>query len=509
MSPVAHLETLLSGLGGLIGLVMAASPVIAGDVQRPVDREALDRTLSLSLEDAVFTALESNNELAVHKLERAVAGAFEQIERSLYDPEVFSDVGYAREAATETARATEEAFSVEGSEASGSVGVRQRIPIGMEISAAAEVQGTDSNRTPTNVRTRLGLSLTQQLLRGLGPRVNLAGIRMAELDARASRYELKAFAAMFVADVETAYWRYVAATETVAVVEKALKVAELKLAAVASRIEVGALPENDRAAALSEVSARKQALIDAVSRCYLERSRLLAKVFADAPIHRVEELTATSRLDAGAHVALAPGPSVALARRSRPEITEAEMRRQRGDLEIVMTRSGRLPRLELFLQLGKTGYADAFTGSLRDIPGPSYDAFVGLRFSHGIGNREAEAREKIAKATREQADRAIANLRAIVQQEVLAAVNEVERAHEQIAASGETVRFREQALLAEQARYEVGSGTMLAVTLAERDLLESRLDVINARVAYRIAKIRFYLAEGTLLEHRGITLDDF
>ncbi|MEZ6193181.1 MAG: hypothetical protein R3C45_18055 [Phycisphaerales bacterium] len=50
-----------------------------------------------------------------------------------------------------------------------------------------------SNRAPEQQDARLGLTVTQQLLRA-GPAVNLARVKQAELDTRASLYELRGFA---------------------------------------------------------------------------------------------------------------------------------------------------------------------------------------------------------------------------------------------------------------------------------------------------------------------------
>ena len=492
-----------------IGAAMALFPSAphAGDrLSDDVATPQVAPLLSLSLEDAVVRGLTNNHDLSIQQREPIIKGAFEQIERGAYNPELFGEFTYDRENSEETARSTEEQFSVEGSEISGVVGLRQSIPLGTTVEATVGVQHTKSTRTPEQQSARLGLTVTQQLLKGLGPRVNLAGIRQGALDTEASRHELKGVTEALVAEIEIAYWRYVAATEAIEVVLKSLEVAEEQLAAIQSRIEVGNLPENERAAAQSEVALRNQALIDAESYKSARRYDLLRLVDPDLPAHRVRELKAISEPAFDEVLETNVDESIKLALRMRPEISEAELRLRRGELETVVTRNGRLPKLELFIQLGKSGYADTFTGSFSSIDGPSYDMAVGLRFSHLLGNRAAKARDRIARATEEQARESVANLRSLVRYDVLIALNELDRSHKQVVASAETSRFREKALEAESARYEVGASAVLAVALAQRDLLQSSIDEIEARVAFRIAKIRLYLAEGSLLERRGLTI---
>ncbi len=54
------------------------------------------------------------------------------------------------------------------------------------LEAAVEQGRSRSNRSPEQQTARLGLSVTQSLLRGLGPAVNLVSVRQAELDYTAS-----------------------------------------------------------------------------------------------------------------------------------------------------------------------------------------------------------------------------------------------------------------------------------------------------------------------------------
>ena len=84
------------------------------------------------------------------------------------------------------------------------------------------------------------------------------------------------------------------------------------------------------------------------------------------------------------------------------------------------------------------------------------------------------------------------------------AINECERTRRQIEAGAITRELQEQTLEAEQERFKVGTSTSLLVAQAQRDLLVSELAEIDAIVAYRIALVKLYLAEGSLLERRGI-----
>lgn len=463
-----------------------------------------DVPATLSIEEAVIKGLKNNRGLQVQQYEPVIAGTFEQIERGAYDPQLFASLGRTEENSTETDRATETQFQVEGSDTFGEAGVRQRLATGTELEVSVMQDRTISTRAPEQQSARLGLSLTQQLLRGMGPSVNLAAIRQAELDTKASQQELRGYTEAMVADIEITYWRYVSAREAINVVQSSLEVAEAQLKDVESRIEVGDLPRNEAAAAQAEVALRKQNLIDAQSLLARQRYTLLRLVDPDLLTGKSYPLEAISRPEANLSLEPDVYESLSLALQSRPELREAELLLRRGELETVVTRNGRLPRLQLFINLGKSGYADTFRDSFRELDGESYDVTVGIEFTQALGNRTARAQDMIALKNVRQGEEALANLRDLVRFDVFIAINELERARKQISASSETRGYREQTLQAERDRFEVGAATALDVALAQRDLVESQINEIEARVAFLVARIRLYLAEGTLLERRGL-----
>jgi len=197
---------------------------------------------------------------------------------------------------------------------------------------------------------------------------------------------------------------------------------------------------------------------------------------------------------------------VALAARMRPDLNEARLRHEQNRLETVRTRNGLLPRLDLFIDLGKTGYADAFTDSFQNLEDDTYEVTGGIRLSHYLGNRAARGRDLAAREDWEQSRLSIENLEDLVRLDVHLAINEVERYRRQITASAVTRAFQEQSLQAEEERFNVGAGTALLVAQAQRDLLASQIAEIDAIVQYRIALVDLFLAEGSLLERRGISL---
>jgi outer membrane protein TolC len=269
---------------------------------------------------------------------------------------------------------------------------------------------------------------------------------------------------------------------------------------------VGLLPEIDAAAVRAEVARREQGLILAESLREERRLQLLRLIGHDPGVDFEPAVRPSSDARTEAVPITDLEDRLLLADRSRPDLAEARLRLEQERLETVITRNGILPKLDLFLALGGTGYAETFSGSLGELGSGTYDFEAGIRFSQFIGNRSAKARDREARASRQQAAEAVRNLEQLVRFDVRLAANRVESARRQIAASEATRLFQEESLEAEQERFAVGAGTALLVAQAQRDLLVSQIAEITSIVNYRIARAQLYRAEGSLLALRGIQL---
>jgi len=348
----------------------------------------------------------------------------------------------------------------------------------------------------------VNLSLTQALLQGRGRTVNLVAVRQAQLGMDISQAELHGYTEAVVAEVETVYWRFWLAGESIAITRQALEVAEKQLADIRQRIEVGQLARNEEAVAQAEVARRRQVLIDARAAHVRSRLELLALIAPGVMTESVTPQTLPELPEAAA--ADTAAMRIELAEASRADLTEAKLRMEQQRLETVMTRDGLLPRLDFFARLAKTGYGSDEGEAWADIGGDNYDVQVGFSLSRTLGEREESTLDAESRFRHDQAQAAVENLRLQVGSRVMIALNELERAQRQIEASAETRRFQELTVESEIERFQVGTGTALMVAQAQRDLLASMIEEQRARVQARLALLQLYVAEGSLLSRRGI-----
>jgi outer membrane protein len=492
--------------GGIVGtILLLGSAWLAAD-DRGVGPVGAD-PVRLSLEEAVVTALENNRSLQARRLEPLIAGTFEERERAVFDPFVFGEVGYSRERTEQVSRATGQRFSVEGEDARGELGLGVRLPTGTDLELGLNHIQTESDRTPEQQAVRVGVSVTQALLRGRGREANLVGIRQARLDTMASESELRGFTEALVAEVEEAYWDLLLAQREEVIFEESVVLARSQRQAAEERIEVGQIPATERAAVAAEVALRQQALINARNRRQRFQLQLFSLLTPGSSLAGWESELELADLPTLPDWDLGNLPDrLVLAQRERPELEESRLQLQRQELEVIRTRNGLLPRLDLFVNLGKSGFANSFGGAYRDLDGEGYDAGLGLRFEHALGNRAGRSNDRRARFVRQQAEEALRNLEHLVELDVRQAWLEVDRSRQQVEASAATRRLQEEALRAEQEKFQVGRSTVLQVAQIQRDLLASQVAEIEALIDVRKALVRLYRMEGTLLRRRGLDL---
>ena len=450
--------------------------------------------ISLSIAEAVVNSLANNRSLEVQRV----------------DPEIVRTGELAAEAPFDTvlegrlSGSSERNDKLDDSDSQGlTLSASRFLATGTTLGIALDASNSDS---ADSASTRLGVSLTQALLQGRGTDVNLAAVRQARVDTAYSLSELRGYTESFVAQVEEACWDYLLADRRVAIVERSLGIAEDQLAEVRERIAVGRLAEIEQAAAEAEVALRREALINTKSARDAQRLKLLRLVNppGGAPLTRGVTITDTPALPAADPASVEDHVALALLR--RPELEQARLLIERGDLELVQTRNGLLPRLDFFIALGATGYADSFGDSLD--PGDGQDLAAGLTLSVPLGRSAARAADTRATLTRQRAALSLETLAQLVEVDVRGAWIEADRLREQVAATAATRRLQEEKLRAETEKFRVGKSTAYLVAQAQRDLLQAENDAVSAAAGLLKAYIECYRLEGSLLERRGITVSE-
>ncbi|MBN1507951.1 MAG: TolC family protein [Sedimentisphaerales bacterium] len=462
-------------------------------------------SLTIDIQRAILLAMENNRSLVVQRLTPEIRRTFEQEERAVFDPVLGIQGSDRRSVADRLSRAGSGIESQIVDSAAGAISLDTLFPTGMTVALDATSSYTDSSLySDTFIANRLGISVTQALLRGADVRANLARVHQVRIDTQISEYELRGFTEALVQSVELGFWDYALAKRQIEIYANSLSLAQQQMDEAEERIKVGTLAETELAAAKAEVALRREDLINARANLTARRLNLLRLLNPSEVIDWDTEIVLEHPM-APPDMPLDPvGAHVDVALKMRPDLNQARLLIRRGELEVVRTRNGLLPRLDAFINYGKSGYATAFSDAVDELDGVSYDIEGGLILAYPIRNRAARSQHTRAVVSRQQSIKAMENLIQLAQVDVRIAYSEVNRAHEQITATAATRESQEEKLRVETEKFRVGKSTSLLVAQAQRDLVASQIAEIQALANYFKALVTLYRLEGSLLHRRGV-----
>lgn len=501
-NPAIAGETKVKALLGALDKDLATPVAVASPV------EAVKGTsISLTLQDAVLTGLERNQSFKVERLKPAVSRAGEEVERAAFDPVLTGSASQAHgQEGTGTSAlktSTPRVVSDDVETTRTGLGLSQPTSLGGTLALTVDETKQDNDVDDTSLKlASWDLTVTQALLQGRGPDVALARLRQSRLDTEMSLYELQGAAEALVAEIEQGYWDLVLAARSLGIHEQSLAIAKQQVEEVAERIKVGSLAESESAAAESEAAARVQQLVAAQGALAKARLNLLRMVNPADPADWQAEVALPDAPELPDAALDGVDSHVSLALAKRPDLNQARLQVRRRDLDVIQTKNGLLPKLDLFVSLGGSRYTASVTNSDATDSQKAYAG--GLTLEMPLGNRAAKARHAAAGWSLEQASAAMSNMEQLVQVDVRSAYVDVEQARAQVKAAEATRVLREKTFAIEQEKFRLGRSTTLLVAQAQRDMVASQIAQAEAVVGVRKALTSLYRLEGSLLAHRGV-----
>lgn len=450
-------------------------------------------TLKLSLQDVLSRSSQHNPLIRIERIDVDIARAVVKEQQYQFEPSLSASLEQNREIRDGTS-------SVPLSQ--GTLQISEKTPTGTGVVVKGGISpNTRSTVTDTKFQRSLVLTFTQALLANGGLRVNLAPLKKASLDFDLRKEELIAYAQKLLADVERAYWNVYLAAEEKKIHQKSLELAERLLYESQERLTVGTISPLGLVTVKAEAASRKKNLINAQTAYIQKKYRLFylvndSAVLWDLPVVITDQPFTPQQPDSLRF-------HLEAAKKYRPDLRQTNLLLSKGDLEIVQTRNGLLPKLDMFISLAGTAYAqsfgDAFSGD--------HQASVfstGLSLSLPVTNGVARQRFKKATLSQDKIKLSLENMKNLTELDVRSSWTEVIRSISQVEAAISSHKLQQEKVAAEQARLAAGKSTEYMVLQAQRDLITSQLDETRAKVAYCNAITDLYLKDGTLLERRGV-----
>lgn len=454
-------------------------------------------SIRLSLKDAVKSAMENNPSILSRRFNPKLAALAFKIEKSKYDPVLKGEISHSK--------SNGETITINRSINSG-VTWQRLYPVGTILEVG--FNHSKSWNAASKHGNRFEVSFTRPLKKGAGTDVNLAPMNQAAWKEVKEEYEFRGYLESLVYQIAEQYWNLKLAEKEIEVYNESLSIAIKQLKETEERILIGKLSSSEKSAVEAEIALRKEGLINARTKMNSTRIRLLQlinngrNIVWDQSVETIDKPALTAgdnpvelqKIDTLVKNAL----------KIRPEINAAKAALESNDLQLVLTRNGLLPKMDLFVRLQKSGYADSFGDSWSNIKGDDYDINVGISFEWSRHRRAEKARHETAEVNKQQANLAIKNLVQIAELDIRLAYMEVQRALEQIQATGTTKIAQKEKLLEETEKYRIGNSTTFIVAQAQRDLLESSIKEFEAILDYQKANVNLHYMDGSLLFRFGV-----
>ncbi len=519
-------------------MFIAVLMVLAGMATAQTGMSTQPAGRPLTLDEAVQFALEKNEGIYVARESAAASNALKSGARSVYNP-LLELQGFWHQtkqpvnSAFSGAPLGEGAPTTEGFD--GTAVLSQYLPTGgtlfaRAISGRGTTDGTFDLLSPV-YQTRVGVEFRQPLLRDLTMDEERVAIRVADATHKRSVAELHVEISETVAAVESAYWNLAASRAEIRVREEAVALAEEQLEETQARVQSGNAPETEISQPRAELERRRGELFAAretASRAETALKTLIladddASLWADTLAPDVDRNVQVERVDRGAEM------ERALAQRAELAMARADI--ERRNAERSFTHSATRPTLDGFVSYDRFGISGAANPHATDAQGdpvtipPDYDGGwgrswdmlgdgdfddirAGFVFSFPIGNDAAQGADAAARHAQRVAEAEMARARKDVRAEVLDAIAALETAGQRIEATRASREAAEIQLSAEQDRYSAGLSTNFLVLTRQNDLSSARLDEISALADYYSARTELGRATGSLLEQRGINIDE-
>jgi HAE1 family hydrophobic/amphiphilic exporter-1 len=481
----------------------SAQAVLRGAGAPPLPQAV--ETLSLTLEEAVRRAVESNPDVAIVRLGTEVEATRIAESRGAFVPVFSSTLGRSNDVTPPSNFLLGER-GVDVNDWFSSSGVRQRLPWGGGTWGNNPLSSFDPS-----LQSGFLIAFSQPLLKDR--RVDSARQQyvIARRNQETSELRFRESVVQTVAAVKQAYWTLKASIANVTVQQRSLELAEELVRQNKARVDIGQAPPLDLVQAEAEAAQRRESVIVATAAAGDAEDRLRRLIMDPAAVSfwRV-------RLDpVDEPPGNAPLPdvdaAVAGAMKGRYDVARARNELANAATNVEFYNNQRLPDVRVetsyrgsglggtqFLRTG--GFPGVVTGSLNRNFGSVLNQMftndyatwsLGVTVNYPLGRSYEEAGLARAGVERAQAAQRIASLQLEAAETIRRAGRQVYSTAERIDAARAGATLAEQRFDTEQRRFEVGLSTSFLVTQAQRDLVQAQVNLLQATLDHQSSLVNF------------------
>ncbi|RME82138.1 MAG: TolC family protein [Planctomycetota bacterium] len=353
----------------------------------------------------------------------------------------------------------------------------------------------------------LSLTLTQPLLKGLGPFINTVEIKIAQNSLSQSQVSFRLKVIQVIQDVISKYWDLVQAYQNLKLKEKSYQVAKELLEIAKLKLKIGTAPSLEVASARAGLASRHADLINGYSQWKNSSDQLLALLLPPEEFRTFREIVEPSDLPGDRKEKIVLDQEILEALKYRLEIQLNQLELQNKKILLAQSEHNLLPSLNLSGTVTLNGLGGELDDSYRFIrPKKFHDFQVALNFTYPLFQRAEKSAYEKALLEKEQTMLKILSTKRDIFLQVRQAYRNLLSSKEAYLARVEASRFAKEKLDGERTRYSVGKSTNHQVLQVEEEYTQARTQEIEAKISIVKAYLALDVATGKLLHRYGIEI---
>jgi len=462
--------------------------------------------MELSIRDSIALALKNNLDIAIEGFNPRLREQDLTGEKAVFDPSAFLEL-------TRTDNRQPPGLNLLLGQRilfdffDYNVGLRQKLPTGGTYEFRFDNEyDNQTAATPSGYTSKLGLTLTQPLLKNFGFEATETNIRIATNNQAISREQLRLRVSDIVTQVQNAYADLGFNIENLEVQRRSYRLAQDLVTLNKARVRAGVAAPVEVTQAEAQEAARVQDVI--LAEKAVQDAQDTLKVILNLPASggwgQEIRLTHTLTFDPK-RVNL--DESIQKALENRYELKGAKLDIDNRELSVRLTRNQLLPDLSFVGSVFTTGVGTTYGSNLSEMGAGDFVSYsVGVVLTVPLGNRGPQASYIKAKLTADQARTSLKNLELQIVQQVREGVRRVEADAKRVDATRAARVLAEEQLRVEQRRLEAGVTTTFNVLSFQRDLSEAQANEIRAIADHFKSLANLERVRGTVLEANRIEM---
>jgi outer membrane protein TolC len=489
----SHISVLLCSLSVLGASFAAASENAPILLQNTLPAELPEATEeSWSIDQCVFRALDVNYDILIRDWSITSAAARVMSARSSFEPSISAYAGRQHSSETNFSSETD----------SGQVRLNTRFVTGTEIDLYARYSTSDDDDDEGT--GRVGIDVSQPLLRGFGIKRNRAAMIIARNNLAVSQFEFTEQLLSTIRNVEQQYWLLVSARERLAVQQASMKSAKDLERLTLQRAEARIMSESDTVEAQAAVYDRESSVVRAAEYVRtIEDNLKEALSLLEVPAYWTCSLVPATQPKVQDHD-IDFLTSLRTSLENRPDYQAALLRLKNLDLNLYVAKNNLLPQLNLTAGLERQEDDIEIGNTLKAVNGDDENWSVFLQLDIPLGNKDARAvRDRTYAETQQQLLR-IRQLELKIIRQVRRAIDSLNTNRRLVEATRKAVEFEQKKLENEQVKLDLGKSTTDNVVRFIQSLNQARLNHVQSVIDYSLAWSHLEEIQGTSLNRYGV-----